>query len=351
MEQNFDAPGLLRELIAIPSPSGSEEAIVDFLFETLSRHGASPKRIGDSLWFEKTGDAPGRTLLLAAHTDTVAAGDGWSVDPFSAVERDGRIYGRGAVDDKASVAAFVLCGVNHRPRAGRLVVALTSGEETGESGLPAVLERTGPVDAAVIGEPTGLDICIRQKGLLVLSAVAKGIAGHAGRSAGTVNAVETAASDISTLRGLSLGPEDPFLGAAHAAATVIRGGSAHNVIPDRCEFTIDVRTVPDRSHEEITALLGDALASELTPRTGRYRPCATDEADPIVTHARAANPEGAVAGSPTASDWAFLDCPAVKMGPGDPTLSHRPDESIEIGELARAVQVFERLVSLYCGGS
>lgn len=350
MERSSDAPGFLRELIAIPSLSGNEGAVADFLFEFLSRRGAAPDRIGDSLWFEKKGDAPGRTLLLAAHIDTVAAGSGWSVDPFAAVERAGRIYGRGAGDDKASVAAFVLCGLNHQPLAGRLVVALTSGEETGDSGLPAVLEEVGPVDGAVIGEPTGLDICIRQKGLLVLSAVARGIAGHAGRPDGTVNAIEEAAIDISALRGLVLGPEDPYLGTAHAAATIIRGGNAHNVIPESCEFTIDVRTVPGRSHEEITTLLRETLASELTPRSGRYRPCATDESDPVVVNARAAHPEGILTGSPTASDWAFIDCPAVKMGPGDSALSHRPDESIEADELVRAVNVFERLVSLYCGG-
>jgi len=350
MERSSEAPGLLRELITIPSLSGNEAAIADFLFESLSRRGAGPKRIGDSIWFEKAGDTPGRTLLLAAHIDTVAAGSGWNVDPFSAIERDGRIYGRGAVDDKASVAAFFLCGLNHQPLAGRLIVALTSGEETGDSGLPTILEQVGPVDGAVIGEPTGLDICIRQKGLLVLSAIARGIAGHAGRPEGTVNAIEEAVSDIAVLRDLDLGPEDPYLGFAHAAATVIHAGSAHNVIPDCCEFTIDVRTVPGRSNEEVTTLLRDALASELTPRSGRYRPRATDESDAIVASARAANPEGVLTGSPTASDWAFIDCPAVKMGPGDSSLSHRPDESIEADELVRAVGCFERLVSLYCGG-
>lgn len=350
MKPNCDVVELLRALIAVPSVSGEERAAADMLFDYLSERGADPQRSGDSVWFERAGAAQGKTLLLAAHIDTVAPGEGWSVDPFGAEEREGRLYGRGAVDDKASVAAFTACGLSTRPPAGRLIVALTSGEETGKSGLIDLLDLIRPVDAAVVGEPTSLDICIRQRGLLVITAVAKGKTGHAGRPEGTVNAIEAAASDILALSKIDPGLADPFLGASKAAATVIGGGSAHNVIPDRCEFTIDVRTVPGRSHDEWVRHLKEALSSEIHPHSGRYRPCSTDEDEEIVRSAVQANPEAKLIGSPTASDWAFLDVPAVKMGPGDPLLSHRPDEYVEVGEVARAVDLFTRLATHYLGG-
>jgi len=350
MKPNCDAVELLRSLIAIPSVSGEEKAAADRLFDYLSEREAAPQRSGDSIWFDRTGPVQGRTLLLAAHIDTVAPGDGWSMDPFGAVEREGRLYGLGEVDDKASAAAFTICGLEVRPPAGRLIVALTSGEETGKSGLIELLDLIGPVDAAVIGEPSSLDICIRQRGLLVITAVARGRAGHAGRPEDTVNAIEVAASDILALSKIDPGSADPFLGASKSAATVISGGSAHNVIPDRCEFTIDIRTVPGRSHDEWVRCLKEALCSEIHPHSGRYRPCSTDESEEIVRRAVQANFRAELIGSPTASDWAFLDVPTVKMGPGNPLLSHRPDEYIEVGQVTRAVDVFKRLAIHYLGG-
>ena len=350
MEPSCDAAALLRSLIVVPSVSGEEGRIADRLQVELGRCGAEPKRVGDSLWFERSGPQPGPSLLLAAHIDTVAPGEGWTVDPYGAIEKKGRIYGRGAVDDKASVAVFTACGLALRPAAGRLVVALTSGEETGKSGLLDLLEPIGPVDAAVIGEPTALEICVRQRGLLVLTAVAAGKAGHVGRPEGTVNAIEVAADDIRALAEIDLGPADPYLGAPRAAVTGVRGGTAHNVIPDRCELTIDVRTVPGLTQADYLERIRGALCSEVHPHSDRYRPCCTDEDEPIVKSARAANPRGRLIGSPTASDWAFLHVPAVKMGPGDPALSHRPDESIAIDEVTRAVDVFIRLAEQYLGG-
>ncbi len=350
MKPNCDAVDLLRSLIHLPSVSGEERAAADWLSDYLSERGAAPQRSGDSVWFERAGAAQGKTLLLAAHIDTVAPGEGWSVDPFGAEERVGRLYGRGAVDDKASVAAFTACGLSMRPPAGRLIVALTSGEETGKSGLIDLLELIGPIDAAVVGEPTSLEICIRQRGLLVITAVANGKTGHAGRPEGTVNAIEVAAADILALSKIDPGPEDPFLGVSKAAATVISGGSAHNIIPELCEFTIDIRTVPSRSHDEWIRRLEKALSSEIHPHSGRYRPCSTDENEEIVRSAVQTNPGAELIGSPTASDWAFLDLPAVKMGPGDPLLSHRPDEYIEVGEVTRAVEMFTHLATHYLGG-
>jgi acetylornithine deacetylase len=162
--------------------------------------------------------------------------------------------------------------------------------------------------------------------------------------------VEKAARDILKIPHINIGPADPYVGSPQATATMISGGTIHNVIPDRCKFTIDVRTVPGPTHKEVVERLARVLESELTPHSDRYRPCSTDENESIVRCARSVMPDSPLVGSPTASDWVFIDAPAIKIGPGDSTLSHRPDEYANVETVRRSADIFAEMARRFLGG-
>ena len=349
-------------LVRFPSLSGREREIADFVHAHARAAGLDVGRHEDNVWAalgdgEESGGS-GDTLLLASHLDVVPPSHGHPFPPFVPTVQDGRIYGRGAVDAKASGAAMLqaltdLHRGGFRPP-GRVVVALTACEETGGpyNGLESLRPHLPRVAAAVIGEPTGLRPCLAQKGLLILSATAHGRTAHAARAHLGTNALTAAARDLLRVDALAFDRTDPLLGAPTVTATVVAGGSAKNVVPDRCTLTLDVRSTPAYTHAELTALVADALESRVAVFSDRLVPCATP-ADARVAQAAGAALRGlglddTPFGSPTASDWVFVaDVPAVKLGPGRSELSHTPDEHVEAAEVERAVAVYTNLITAY----
>lgn len=355
---------LHADLVAIPSVTFDEAAAADYV-EAWARgvDGLAVGRDGDSVW-ASLGDGDD-LLLLASHLDVVPPSEGHPYPPFTPTTVDGKVYGRGAVDAKASGAAMLaalarLAAEGWRPAGGRLVVALTECEETGgltRNGLArlrrTVFGQTLPEPAAaLIGEPTELLPCLAQKGLLVLKATAHGRTAHAARAHLGDNALTRAARDLVAVDALAFDRVDPLLGATTITATMVEGGTASNVVPDRCRFTLDVRSTPAYTHPELTALVADALESTVEVHSDRLVPCAT-AADARIARAtdaaltalgRAAAPFG----SPTASDWCVLsDVPAVKIGPGRSELSHTADEHVEVAQLTAAVDVYAEIARRY----
>jgi len=340
------AEELLPALVAVPSVSRGEKAIADLLSSLLAASGVTVNRAGHNLWFEVGSGRP--RLLLASHLDTVPACGGWSRDPHSASWDDGRLVGLGANDAKGCVAAMIEAALalraGHSRLPGSVVIAFTAEEEVGGQGIATIRPLLGEIDAAVIGEPTGLEVCVAQRGMLILRCVARGRGGHAAHAEQSVNAVHAAAADIDRLAGLVFG-RHPQLGDTTAQVTRIEGGRALNQVPDTCEFFVDLRTVPGVTAESIVGQLRAEIASEVHVYSSRYLPCATDEAHPVVQAALAAAGCERGTASRTTSDWAFLsDLPAVKAGPGDTKRSHRPDEYITRQELADGVAFYRRLV-------
>jgi acetylornithine deacetylase/succinyl-diaminopimelate desuccinylase-like protein len=169
---------LLRDLVAIPSVSGTEEAIGRFVEERARGWGLSVARGDDGVLVTLDGGRPGPSLAFVSHLDTVPAGEGWTRPPFEPVIEGTTLYGRGSGDAKASVAAMLtaardLSGELAALR-GRLVLLLGYGEETRATSMPALAARAGAVDAAVVGEPTNLEVAIAQRGLLMADLVAHG---------------------------------------------------------------------------------------------------------------------------------------------------------------------------------
>lgn len=344
-------PGtLLETLIATPSVSGEEAAIANLLQDLLASQGAEVHRQGNNLWFE-TG-VSGPRLLLNTHLDTVPPCAGWEGDPFLPQWRNGRLHGLGANDAKGCLAAMTMTALHLLERGlehGRAIFAFTAEEETGGEGIATILESLGPLDGAVVGEPTGLQVCAAQRGLLMLRCTAKGESAHAAHAhtLGAVNAIHRAAQDIGWLENLRFEPH-PLLGETRAQVTLIQGGKARNQVPGSCEFFVDLRTTPNLDQDAVAASIAAALKSEMAVHSKRYLPKATNPTHPLVQAAlKAARREGPV-GSATASDWAFLgEIPAVKIGPGDTHRSHRADEYLTLAELEAGLAFYRAVIPAF----
>lgn len=344
---------LHRAITRIPSISGEETGLADFLEERLRAYGATPIRVGNSL-LALAGQGP--VLLLDSHLDTVPPAPGWTRDPWVVEEVDGRVYGLGSNDAKASVAGMIAAFLTFRDvdLPFTLALALVEGEETRGIGTAAVLEelsRRGlKPAAAVVGEPTGLDIAVAQKGLMVLELVAKGEACHAAHAATlqAPNAARRLARDIVALEEVDFGPPHAWLGPITLEPTKVQAGTARNVVPGEATAILDVRTTPALERTEVVRRIERAVASEVRVLSDRLLPREVEEGSPLVTAARRVRPEAVLYGSPTLSDMALLDgIPAIKCGPGKSERSHTPDEHVLASEVVEGARFYTRLVGAY----
>src|SRR5882724_9183718 len=270
---------LLKTLVATPSLSGKEEAAAGVVAAWAEQRKLAVRRLGPNVIVTISG-GKGPRVLLNSHLDTVAPVAGWQADPYTPQVNGDKIIGLGANDAKGCVSAM-LCAVADvaaKKLKGEVVLALTVQEETGGKGLEAIVGQLGRFDAAVIGEPTGLNICIAQKGLVLLEMVTSGTARHAAhawRLPGK-NAVTEAARAISKLEGWQPGAAHPLLGPVTCEVTKIEGGTRSNVIPDRCVVTLDVRTVPGLTPESVAMQVEERTGAKVSVKSGRLEPMETD---------------------------------------------------------------------------
>ncbi|GLH74411.1 peptidase M20 [Geothrix limicola] len=341
---------LITLLVGTPSVSGEEGPLADLLQELLESRGFAVQRQGNNLWFS-FGTPGGARLMLNSHLDTVPPCAGWEGDPFTPVWNGTRLQGLGSNDAKGCVAAILLAAfeLSQQKLEGEVVVVLSAEEETGGNGIATILDRLGPLDGAVVGEPTGLRVCAAQRGLLVLKCTARGQSGHVAHAQmlGTENAIHKAARDIGQVAAMDF-PAHPLLGSQKAQVTQISGGLRRNQVPDACEFFIDLRTGPDQDHDALAADFQRHLESEVRVHSKRYLPKGTDPGHPIVRAALLAAGKAGPVGSGTTSDWAFLgDIPAVKVGPGDTFRSHAPNEYLTLPELEAGAAFYTQLVPAF----
>jgi acetylornithine deacetylase len=352
-----DAAELLRDLVALASASGQEGEAAAFAADLLARGGLEVERLGHSV-VARLDLGPGPRLLLNTHLDTVPVGEGWTRTALGGEWEDGRLYGRGANDAKASVAAMattLLALARDRSLArglrGQLVLALTACEETTNAGMGDVLAHLGPPDGAVTGEPTGLEVVRAQAGLAVLRAEWSGRGCHAAHVARVPheNALLRACAEI---RGAGpykeLGQAHPLLGPSTVTPTVLHAGERHNVVPDRAEALFDCRLAPPADARQALALLERLLPSaQVTIRSERLKPVETAADHPLVRAALAAAGRDEAVGSSTMSDMALLQgVPAIKCGPGQSARSHTPDEYVLRSELEAGCVFYLSLVPL-----
>jgi len=341
-ELYYKAIDLLKRMISTPSVSRDEGGVADIVGKFLGDEGLDVVRMGNNVYVAPCGyDASRPTLLLNSHIDTVRAVEGWTRDPFTPVEEDGRLYGLGSNDAGASVvsliAAFMILSKRLQPY--NIALLLSCEEEiSGKGGISSVIDKIGRIDFAVVGEPTGMRPAVAEKGLMVLVGEVYGQAGHAARDEG-VNAIYNAIEVVETLRGLSFEKVSEMLGPVKISVTQINAGTQHNVVPDLCSIVVDVRTTDAYSNIETLDILRRAVPQcKLTPRSTRLNPSGIPVSHPLVQRAMMAGLDPF--GSPTLSDQALMPWPSLKMGPGDSARSHTADEYIHLDEIRQAIEYY-----------
>lgn len=348
-----DCIELLSALISTPSFSDMEEKAADLWHEFLSKKGAgNVKRFHNNVYVIGSGFDPNKPILmLNSHLDTVKPSPSYTKDPFIPVLENGCLYGLGSNDAGGagvSLAATFLALKDEKNLPVNLLLAITASEERmGELGmrafLPHLREQGLYPDMAIVGEPTSMQPAIAERGLVVLDAYVKGKAGHAARDEG-INAIYRAIHDISLLQNLSLPKQSEVLGPLKVNVTIIKAGSQHNVVPDSCEYVVDVRTTDAYPNEMIADLLTKYTEwSKFTPRSTRIKPSVLSYSHPLYLASEKMGLKPFV--SPTTSDMALMpDIPSLKIGPGDSARSHAADEFIKISEIEEALSLYPRLI-------
>ncbi len=340
-----DAVALLQQLIATPSVSRDETRAADIMEDAMRGYGLSPRREANNVWaIAPEYDAEKPTLLLNAHIDTVKPVSSWTRNPFSPDIEDGCLYGLGSNDCGGGLVAL-LQAFRHlsagEQRYNTVYLASAEEEVSGKDGISRALPQLPPISMAIVGEPTAMQPAIAEKGLMVVDATARGVSGHAARNEGR-NAIYEALDDLCWLRSYRFEKVSPLLGPTLMSVTVINAGTQHNVVPDECRFTIDIRTNEHYRNEDVFAFLQSRLKSEIKARSFRLSSSHIGTDNPVV--ARCMEIGMRPFGSPTLSDQALMRFPSLKLGPGDSARSHSADEYIRINEIKDAIETYIRLL-------
>jgi len=345
-ESYYNAIDILKRMISIPSFSREESVVADFLQQTWERASHKVYRKGNNLWLIAPDFDFGKpTLLLNSHIDTVRPVAGWEHDPFTPAEGDDIIYGLGSNDAGASVvslySAFSLLS-QHSQSYNLIFLASCEEEVSGKGGIESVIPDLPRIDFAIVGEPTEMQPAIAEKGLMVLDCVAMGKSGHAAREEG-INAIIQAVKDIEWFSNYRFPLQSDLLGPVKMSVTMIHAGTQHNVIPDRCEFTVDIRSNEFYSNEELFRLIGEQVSCEIKARSFRLNSSRTDMDHPFVQRALMLGQKPF--GSPTLSDQSLMPFPSVKIGPGQSSRSHTADEYIKGSEIREAIETYVKLLN------
>ncbi len=379
-----DAVALARELVRVDSRNPSlargapgEREVARVLAEVLRAWGLRVEVIdaapGRPNVIARIGDpAPGaRSLMFNGHLDVVGV-EGMAHAPFDALVRDGRIYGRGATDMKSGVAAMCAAAARAAQSGieGELVVAAVADEEHASVGTQALVASGVRADAAIVTEPTRLAIAPAHRGFAWITIEVHGRAAHGSRYDIGVDAIRHAGLLLAELDALDAGAllerTHPLLGHASLHASLIEGGTAMSVYPDRCTLRLERRTMPGESED---AVVDEVRAA--CERVARRRPgfSATVELElarspsdvavdaPIVRAlASVIEANGAsvrVEGMSAWTDAAILNdagIPAICFGPGDIALAHAAEEWVDTAEIERAADTLTELALRWCAG-
>jgi acetylornithine deacetylase len=340
-----EASMLLKNMINIPSFSKEERKVADMLERYVELQGYTPHRKDNNIWLMSPGfDAELPTIMLCSHIDTVKPVAGWAYNPHLPVVDNGRLFGLGSNDAGASVVTLlqVFFYLTQKKQSYNLIYAAVAEEEiSGEKGVKSLLQELPQIDFAIIGEPTGMHAAVAEKGLMVLDCVSYGKAGHAARNEGD-NAIYKAMDDIVWFERYQFDKESDFLGPVKMTVTQINAGTQHNVIPDRCNFVVDIRSNELYSNEEILEIIKQNVNCTISPRSTHLGSSATPLDHPFVERAKTLKRK--LFGSPTLSDQALLPFSSVKIGPGDSARSHTANEYIHLKEIEDAIDIYIALL-------
>lgn len=341
-----DAVSLLKQLIATPSISRDEEKAADIMQKAMQDYGFSPIREGNNLWIIDTDMQESRpTLLLNAHIDTVKPVASWTRDPFSPDIEEGTLYGLGSNDCGGGLVSLlqVFRYMQDKPRNYNLVYLASAEEEvSGINGIRRVIDLLPHIDAAIVGEPTGMQPAVAEKGLMVIDMTAHGKSGHAARGEG-INAIYEALDDMRWIRDYKFEKVSDFLGPTVMNLTVVNSGTQHNVIPDECKMIVDVRSNEHYDNEELFHFIDKNTKSDCKARSYHLRSSHISLEHPLIQKLITMGKQPF--GSPTLSDQALMPWESFKLGPGQSSRSHSANEYILTSEIEDAIQTYVTLLS------
>jgi acetylornithine deacetylase len=341
-----DAIELLKGLISIESFSRQEDKTATLIHSFFTDRQIPAFRHKNNVWAQnKHYDASKPTILLNSHHDTVKPNPGYTLNPFEPIVKEGKLHGLGSNDAGGCLVSLIATFLHFYDRKDlkyNFVLAATAEEEvSGFNGLELIYPKLGSIDFAIVGEPTLMNIAVAEKGLMVLDCTSKGKAGHAAREEGD-NAIYKAIKDIEWIKNYKFEKVSAHLGPIKMSVTIINAGTQHNVVPENCTFTVDVRLTDAYSMEDVLETIQQNVSSEVKPRSFRLRPSFIDIEHPLV---KAAEKFGAKPyGSPTTSDQALIPAPSVKMGPGDSGRSHTADEYIFLHEIEEGIERYIKVL-------
>lgn len=338
---------LLCSLIAVPSLSGNEDGTAKIIESFLKEQAVVVSRVGNNIIArysntEKNSRRP--VVLLNSHHDTVKPSQSYTRDPFTPTIDGDKLYGLGSNDAGASLVSLIATFLYFKDKKlpFDIVLGISAQEEnSGPGGMRLLWPELGHIDMGIVGEPTGLRVAIGERGLLVLDCVAHGRSGHAARQEGD-NAIYRAIRDIEKLKSFPFQRQSSLLGSIGINVTMINAGTQHNVIPDQCNFTVDVRTTDVYTNTETVEIINSELESDVTPRSTHLNASAIDENHLLVRAAMEAGCETFL--SPTMSDMALLPIPTIKIGPGDSARSHTADEYILLSEIESGIKCYISII-------
>ncbi len=347
---------LLKKLISTPSFSKEEDRTANIIYDFLFQQGASPARVGNNVYaVNESFDSNKPTILLNSHHDTVKPNNSFTLDPFTPIEKDDKLFGLGSTDAGGALVSLLVTFLHYRKKKSisyNLVVAATAEEEiSGKGGIEQLLsshefriatgQKENPVYgnwSAIVGEPTNLQLAIAERGLMVLDCVSEGKAGHAAREEGD-NAVYKAMEDIRWFRDHKYERVSELLGEVKQNVTVIEtDNKTHNIVPANCSYVADIRINELYTFEEILSVIRKNVNATVIPRSTRLRSTFIKPDHPVV---KAGVQLGSDCyGSPTTSDKALIPFPALKVGPGDSARSHSANEFIYTDEIRKGIKFY-----------
>jgi len=341
-----NAVELLKNLVSTPSLSSEEDKTANFIENFLKDQGVQVNRKANNIWaYNQDFDTGKPSILLNSHHDTVKPNAGWTYQPYKATVEADKLVGLGSNDAGASLVSIISAFLHFYEQQGlkyNLVLTATAEEEiTGDNSIKSILDDIGPFDFAIVGEPTGMQMAIAEKGLMVLYCQANGQSGHAARGNG-INAITEAIKDINWFNIYKFPKESELLGPVRMSVTVIEGGYQHNVIPDKCTFTVDVRSTDAYTNEEILKIIKENISSEILKTSYGLNPSCAPQGH--ILREAAKKLDIPTFASPTLSDQAQINTPSIKMGPGMSERSHTANEFIYLSEIEDGVRGYIRLL-------
>lgn len=340
-----DAVELLKKLIATPSVSRNEKDAADIMEQTIRSYGFEPQREANNIWvIDPHFDESKPTLLLNAHIDTVKPVDSWQRHPYASTIEGDLLYGLGSNDCGGGLCSLlqIFRMLTEKPQSYNLIYLASAEEEvSGKDGISRALPLLPKIDLAIVGEPTGMNPAVAEKGLMVLDVIAHGKSGHAARNEG-VNAIYEALDDMRWIRDYKFEKVSEFLGPTKMTLTVVNAGTQHNVIPDKCTMLVDIRTNEFYDNEEVYHFICQHLKSEVKAHSFRLKSSRINPEHPLIKKCVAMGMKPF--GSPTLSDQALMPFPSFKLGPGESSRSHSADEFIRISEIADAIAKYKELL-------